>query len=200
MKLKRFPPHKLWYAQIFDEDLITARRNELFLTGDHPVSLVVSLDGKDLPLDLKIFSMKPAPVILTSLAGADYVCAAVRANRLIHARIVMDQEDLTIPDDSIRIVPAGKSAIPDTPLLMAALRKHNIHRVSVEAPRYIWHLMGMKLLDEFFLNYSGVYAGGGQCIGSDSEYTSAIHPHGALVSIGFNRGFIFTRQKVIYGD
>ena len=182
---------KLWYAQIFDEELMGARK-ELGKKTDVPVSIIASVDGRDIPFEHATFSMNPAPVILTSLDGADYVMKNIgRA-----CRVITEPEDLLCESDTVRILAAGKEQA-DTALLMPLLRKCGLKHVCVEAPSYIWLLIRGGYLDEYFLNYSGVYAGGSTAIGGFAPCTAEDHPHAALLSAGFTPGFVFTRQKVI---
>ena len=184
--------NKLWYAQIHDEDLLTARK-ELGKKTDVPLSIIASIDGKDVPFTHAIFSMENAPVIATSLAGADYI----RKNINREFEIITEPTDLLTDSDRIRIVAAGEE-IADTVSIMKLLRGCGLKHISVEAPGYIWTLIRDKVLDEYFLNYSGVMAGGNTALGTWGPATVAEHSHAALLKVGFTEGFVFTRQKLIY--
>ena len=183
---------KLWYAQIFDPELLLARR-ELGKKTEVPVSLIISADGTDIPFEHATMGMTPAPVILTSLEGADYV-----RNHLDRTcRIITAPEDLLCESDEVRILAAGEK-VADTEGLMALLRAGGLKHVCVEAPGYIWLLIRKGLLDEYFLNYSGVYAGGTTALGQGAPFETETHPHAAILTAGFTKGFVFTRQKIMY--
>jgi riboflavin biosynthesis pyrimidine reductase len=188
-------PHTLWFAEISDPDLIKARAG-LGKKTEQPLNIIASVDGRDVPLEAKILDMNPPPLIMTSESGAEYLAGALRRP----CRIITAPFDSAFSAGSsgpIRIIASGKQT-PDTAGLLAILRQSGLEYVSVEAPGYIWHLIRESRLDEYFLNYSGVMAGGGYSAGTAAPFTTAAHPHAALLSLGFHKGFIYTRQKLIY--
>lgn len=184
---------KLWYAEISDPDLVEAR-TELGKTSPAPLSIIASIDGRDVPLEHPIFSRKEKPILITSLPGAAYL----RQTMMQSSRIVTEPCDLAAGSGEIQILAAGVEK-PDTGPLMALLRRSGVDYVSVEAPSYIWTLMREEFLDEYMLNYSGVMAGGPNTVGSWGGYSAEHHPHAALLSVGYQKGFLYTRQKLIYG-
>ncbi len=184
--------HKLWYAQVLDEDLVKARA-ELSKQGANPQSLIASIDGKDLPLEAQILSHTPAPIVFTSLQGARYL----QENLQRENRMMQPGEDLRCDASEIRIVAAGEDR-PNTKEILKQLRAGGLEHISVEAPGYVWHLLQEQCLDEYFLNYSGVMAGGDQFLGGASAFGTENHPHVALLMLGYHKGFIFTRQKILY--
>lgn len=114
-------------------------------------------------------------------------------------RLVEHPCDLTGGQDVIQVLAAGED-VPDTAALMKLLKDCGVDYVSVEAPGYIWQLIREGLLDEYMLNYSGVMAGGNTALGTWCGRTVADHPHAALLSVGWHKGFLYTRQKLIYGQ
>lgn len=183
---------RLWYAQIKDEGLREYRRT-LDKKTETPLSLIVSYNGKDIPFDNPIFQMDPAPVILTSRMGADIVKEKLERR----TRTITTPENLLSDDDILRIVAAGDEAV-DTRELMKLLKDCGICHACVEAPGYIWQLIEESMLDEYFLDYSGVMAGGIMTLGDKMPFKSGLHPHAELVSIYNTKGFIFTRQRLLY--
>lgn len=184
--------NKMWYAEISDPEL-TAARPSLGRKGRGPLGLVVSVDGLDVPLEHPMFTRDELPVILTSKAGARRII-----DRWAHpAELVEAPRDLRPGTDRLQILAAGAD-LPDTAGLMALLKACGLDYVSVEAPGYIWHLIGAGLLDEYLLNYSGVMAGGATALGVHSGFTVERHPHAALLSVGWHGGFLYTRQKLYY--
>lgn len=187
--------NKLWYAQIADPDLLDARP-ALGKATREPLNLVASIDGRDVPVEHPIFhQLTPKPLILTSLPGADYL----QGNMGQRVRVVTRPCDLAAGSGEIQVVAAGETG-PDTAGLLALLRNSGLAYLSVEAPGYIWQLIREGLLDEYMLNYSGVMAGGGNAVGTWAGFTAERHPHAALLGVGWGKGFLFTRQKLLYGD
>lgn len=186
--------NKQWFAEVSDPELVADRHAVLQKKTPQPWSIIASADGRDVPLAHSILDMQPAVGILTSLSGAEYL----RKNLGRKCRVVSAGDDLLREHDCIQIIAAGSGEAADTAEALRILRQGGIKNLSVEAPGYIWHLMGEKLLDEFFLNYSGVYVGGDFALGKNSPCTTAIHPHAALLTLGYHQGFIYTRQKLIY--
>lgn len=187
--------NKLWYAQISDPDLIQARQ-ELGKAAPEPWNLVVSLDGTDVPVEHPIFhQLTPKPLILTSLEGARHLREAMGQP----VRVVTRPWDLAAGSHVIQVVAAGEGR-PDTIGLLGLLRASGLRYLSVEAPGYIWQLIREGLLDEYMLNYSGVMAGGDVAVGARAGFTAQHHPHAALLSVGFGKGFLFTRQKLMYQE
>lgn len=98
----------------------------------------------------------------------------------------------------MQIIAVGEQE-PNTAGLLHFLRACGLEYVSVEAPGYLWHLISKGLLDEYMLNYSGVMAGGMTALGVNAGFTVKQHPHAEILSVGYHRGFLYTRQKLHYG-
>ena len=184
--------NKMWYAQISDDDLIVAR-SEMGKKTREPLSIITSLDGTDIPFEHTIFRMNPAPLIMTSHSGADLIKKTMSRS----VRVIDRPENLLCESEKIRVIVAGEEKA-DTVSLLRLLRLCGIEYVSVEAPGYVWFLLESKVLDEYFLNYSGVFAGGKMALGALNPFTSNRHPHQSLLTLGYTKGFIFTRQKILY--
>lgn len=185
---------KQWFAEISDPELLAARSSVLGKKTAQPWSVIASADGKDVPLEHSILDMQPAAGILTSQAGAAYLAKNLGRK----CRIVTPGEALDRDHDCIRLIAAGEGESADTPTALQILRQGGIKYLSVEAPGYIWHLIGKGLLDEFFLNYSGVYVGGEFALGKTAAFTTGVHPHAKLLTVGYHNGFIYTRQQLSY--
>lgn len=184
--------NKVWYAQIHDPDLLESRK-ELNKHTEVPLSVIASIDGKDIPFAHAIFGMDPAPVIITSLKGAAYI----KENMPRPVRVITEPEDIYAESEELRVFAAGDE-IADTEKLMKLLRDSGLEYVSVEAPGYIWTLIRAGILDEYMLNYSGVMAGGNTALGTWGPLGVEHHAEAALVSVGFTKGFMFTRQLMKY--
>lgn len=85
--------------------------------------------------------------------------------------------------------------------LIGELFEHGIQTILNESPYYHHHLQELKLLDEAWLNTSGVYIGGNVASlgANNSSFTMSNHPHYTILtlhSLGYN--FIYTRYKISY--
>ena len=69
-----------------------------------------------------------------------------------------------------------------------------------ESPTYTAALMAKGCLDEYFIDYSLVYAGGAFTPGKIFPQGAQDHAHGEFISVGIHdKNFLFTRQKLVYG-
>ena len=184
---------KMWCSEIADPDLIQARP-ALGRKGEAPLALIPSVDGLDVPVEHAIFTRSEQPVILTSAQGAERLPS--RLNR--PSRVLSGPTNLREGLEEVQIIAEGAQR-PDTAGLLRFLRACGLEYISVEAPGYLWHLIGNGLLDEYMLNYSGVMAGGMTALGVNAGFTAGQHPHAEILSVGYHRGFLYTRQKLHYG-
>ena len=186
--------HKVWYAEVSDPDLVEARPGLGKRTGQ-PLNIVASIDGRDVPMEHATFSLEEKPLIMTSLSGWRYL----EEHMPQPVRLVDSPRDLSADQSVIQVLAAGEEQ-PDTAALLKLLRECGVNYVSVEAPGYIWQLIREGFLDEYMLNYSGVMAGGNTALGTWAGQTVASHPHAALLSVGWHKGFLYTRQKLLYDN
>lgn len=85
--------------------------------------------------------------------------------------------------------------------LIGELFEHGIQTILNESPYYHHYLQELKLLDEAWLNTSGVYIGGNVASlgANNSSFTMSNHPHYTILtlhSVGYN--FIYTRYRISY--
>ena len=75
----------------------------------------------------------------------------------------------------------------------------DIRKLCIESPSYMWHLIETKAMDEMFINYSMVFAGGPLAMGVQRPFSATDHPHSELLLLAAHRNnFIFTRQRLRY--
>jgi riboflavin biosynthesis pyrimidine reductase len=184
----------------------------------HPLNVVVSFDGADIPLDHAIFNRDGlASMIATSEAGGVYLDKALgkRRRRIFgpyrdaaaiagsfggEAPSGLAEIRLAVEDPEVLpILLTGSGGQPDSELLLLALRLTGVERLCVEAPSYMWHLLNNRAMDEMFINYSMLFAGGSASLGMAAPFTSCVHPQAELLMMGIHqRNFIYTRQKLRY--
>lgn len=198
-------------SHIFDADLF-AQRREFFGKSGHPRNIVVSFDGSDIPLNHLIFSIDKGQhfhvLIATSPAGGEYL------RRQDHPRLRFfgpftrqperaETADLAAALQNESIIPViltGKRDMPDSDTLLALLKSLGTERLLIESPSYTSHLLQEGKLDEYFINYSMVFAGGPITPNTKDPFSHRSHPHSRLLTLATHGpDFLYTRQKLYYG-
>ena len=100
------------------------------------------------------------------------------------------------------VLVTGKGGFPDSTVTMKILKKIGIERLLIESPGYGHYLVKQKMMDEFFLNLSAVYIGGGDTMTlgkADKGFLAEAHPHTQILSIHmYNDYFAYFRYKFNY--
>ncbi len=202
-------------SHIFDPELL-AQRGESLGKPEHPANIVASFDGTDIPLEHLIFNIYPSeglPVaITTSPAGGEYLSKNFPkpvhlygpfedAEAAMAADIPSDlKADLEPGSGVVPIIVTGREKKPDSPAFLAVLRRLAMEIALIESPSFTAHLMELGMLDEFFINYSMVYAGGNLTPGRATPQSFSDHPHAQLISLATHKAsFMYTRQRLYYG-
>jgi riboflavin biosynthesis pyrimidine reductase len=194
----------------FDPDLVEERKSKLGKEKECPINIIVSLDGKDIPFDHSLFTVKEiSTLISTCHLGGDYLLQKFPEDALLIGPFnSMDEVDGPSVNRQINDgLQAGKKVIlmtgeskPDARVFLNILRKIGVEHLLIESPTYMWLLMRQQMLDEFFLNYSSLFIGGPITPGYANGFSYLNHPHSKFLVIAMHQNsFLFTRQKVIYG-
>ena len=187
------------------------QRQKVLGKANHPVQIVVSLDGTDIPFEHPSFHVDPVErlklCIATSPSGWDFI-----RKHSPHKHIAigpfcsrMEVDTAVLPNlnteyDVFPVIVTGRDTTPDMDLMLYILRRLGIELACSESPTYCGALMKNEFLDEYFINYSMLYAGGTMSPGAIFPMSWQNHPHAQLVSIGMHgNGFLFTRQLIRYG-
>jgi riboflavin biosynthesis pyrimidine reductase len=202
-------------SHIFDPELAD-QRVELLGKPLHPWNIVVSFDATDIPMDHLIFNIdedESFPVaIATGPDGAEYLRSRF-PKKLVEIGPFSEVSAVTpergteeagklaaLAPGKIPLFITGTGNRPDSAALLKLLRLTGCERLLIESPSYTSHLMGMGMMDEFFINYSMVFAGGTITPNSGGPFSHAEHPHAKLLTMASHRSsFIYTRQKLYYG-
>lgn len=199
-------------SHVFDQDMAKQRVKQLGKSA-HPMNIVVSFDATDIPFDHLIFNIdedEELPVaIATSPQGGEYIKTNFKKKTCVFGPYIskeeVDEDALRVKKDleatgALPVFLTGEENRPDAALLLYLLRKIGMMRLLIESPSYNWHLMEEGMLDEYFINYSMVYAGGDISPGGNRGFDHDDHPHARLLAMGTHHSsFIFTRQKLYYG-
>ena len=198
-------------SHVYDP-VLASQRAEILGKSSHPVSVIVSFDGTDIPLDHLFFQVEAGEglplAIATSPVGARFLsgklglpvdeyanCASGEdVDRLLATR------PLSFAPGRVVLISTGSGSKPDSAVLLYLLRRAGMERLLVESPTYTSHLMLSQSLDEYFVNYSMVYAGGTLTPGYGAPLPSVGHPHALLLRVAMHKAsFLYTRQKLYYG-
>lgn len=178
---------------------------------DNPVNILVSLDGTDIPWEHISFDIDPNErlklIIATSPKGFENIkeSTSKKIKLVGEFKSKEDVDDTLLPElysefDEYPVIVTGTEANPDAGLMLYVLRRWGMEVLCSESPTYTAVLMKEKSLDEYFITYSMVYAGGNMTPGFFIPQSYKKHAHADLVSIAIhNSNFMYTRQKVIYG-
>lgn len=195
---------------VYDEDL-SRQRKEVLGKPRQPAGVVVSFDATDIPFDHTSFHVDPAEelkmLIATGPDGLDYIQKNSPLKHVICGpfsnQAEVDRTELPHLDqefDTIPVLVTGTGKEPDGRLMLYMLKKMGLEQLCVESPSYCTYLLQEEMLDEYFINYSMVFAGGTATPGSFLPFGHLDHPHADLLSLGIHRhNFLFTRQKIRYG-
>ncbi len=196
-------------SHVYDKALVEQR--EKYLNKKyHPASIIVSLDGTDILFEHFLFNIDPSEryktLIATSPDGFKYIAENSPLKHTVIGPFVTKEDvcAFQFPKlfDSFDITPVivtGAGNTPDSELMLYVLKKWGIERLCIESPTYCSHMLKNKWLDEYFINYSMVYAGGGITPGYSLPHSHLEHPHGNLLVLGVHKSsFMFTRQQICY--
>lgn len=193
-------------SQIMDQDLYEQRKNVLKKEGD-PLNVVVSFDGTDIPLHHELFQRhlrgEADVMIATSPEGGLFLRA--------HAKCPMQFIDL-LQDDSgteeieaspgerpLPVLITGEGSRTDTCELMQYLRRIGISHLLSESPSFTAHLMQEGFLDEYFITYSLIIAGGTLSPVAGFPFTVENHPSCRLESLSIHQDrFLYARYTMEY--
>lgn len=172
-----------------------------------PLNIVMTLDASDVPMEHKLLKSEAVPCILvTSPNGLEYIRKNFSGQYVV---ALAGEPDAVIieklSEAGTGILPVlitGKGGFPDSAETMRILKMVGINRLLIESPGYGHFLVKQKMMDEFFLNMSAVYIGGGDTMTlgkADKGFLAESHPHTKILSIHmFNEYFAYFRYRFNY--
>ena len=181
-------------GRIYDQDLIDQRirdnRTEI------PYHIIVSGSGENLPLDHRVIQSDEIPVlIVTTETGYS------RIRREDRGKI----KELTLDDrldgKGSSLIQLGKEKRVDNSKLLPFLKRNGLHSLLIESPVFMGSLIAENLMDELYLNTSGLFIGGeGLPLGSGSTgFSSEKHPHTRLLTQHCHSDFfLYSRYRFHY--
>lgn len=197
---------------VMDAD-IQADREKAGLTKV-PLNIVMSLDATDIPLNHYILSNREVPsIISTSPRGYEFLKENLNREMILVgpynsiADVEKNREDIikklkNLGNGTLPVIVTGADSYPNSQVIMKILKTIGINRLLIESPGYGNFLVKQKMMDEFFLNVSAVYIGGGDTMTlgkADKGFLADSHPHTKLLSIHiYNEYFTYYRYKFNY--
>lgn len=184
-------------GHIYDKKLEEIRVDELKHNMKIPWNIIISRKG-DLDLNHKIIQQDNIPtIILTTENGYNHISNKI-SKPIKEIEINSYYKPIEKSKDVIIMYEkAAKSFSINTMLLK--LKELGLSKILVESPSIISILLKIGILDEMFINYSGLYAGGDLTLGKNSPFSKENYPGVEIKSIHIhNNNFLYTRQKVIY--
>lgn len=184
---------------------IESRREEL---GLHPVPwrVVVTLDGRDIAFEAAQFTNpEMSTFFYTTAEGVEYIQKNAKKETVVIGPFASVEEislpDFTYDPSKAYVIVSNEARSFDNKRGMKILREMGVGRLLVESPTVTHIFMQEGLMDELFLNQSGIYVGGQSlAIGqSCSSFTADQHPHTELVSMHMHSPhFLYARYRLIY--
>jgi len=188
-----------------DEDIQRDRRKAGL--SPIPLNIIMTLDASDVPLDHKLLKSREVPSILcTSPEGCSFLREHYEGEMIeVSGKEEPGQIHEVLSKAGKGVLPVlvtGEGKFPDSKLIMKILRGFGIRHLLIESPGYGHYLVKQEMMDEFFLNMSAVYIGGGDTMTlgkADKGFSAEAHPHTEILSIHmFNEYFVYFRYRFHY--
>ncbi len=200
-------------GHVYDPELQLFRNSHRERFAPTPWNVIITRKPEALPWDHPILTTPHIPVLLVIPENKQHMlhtCPGGRfcygildarvsgsevahVNKLSHYQEV--EEGQVDPRHLVITLPSDNFA--DFHLLLPLLRKLGIQQMSVESPYWIWRLMEEKVLDEFFLTYTGAYAGGESVPGKEVGFIPADRPLMELASLHLTDVTVLHSRQVL---
>lgn len=186
-------------ASVMDQELFDQRR-EVLGKKDHPLNIVVSLDGTDIPLSHVLFASHLAGEVPAAIATGPAGARFLQQQDVLPVEIMKAGERAVLTSDgAVPVIVTGNDEFPDAGELMVFLRSRGITVLLSESPGYTAHLSENRMLDEYFINYSLLLAGGTITPAMGVSFSPGRHPACRLMSLHRHTDrFLYTRLQVEY--
>jgi riboflavin biosynthesis pyrimidine reductase len=193
-------------GRIFDKDLTACR--EAGGMAAAPLHVVITGTGNNLPIEHKVFRDRDiAAVIASSPEGAEkIVCLHPGRVRPVDSDQLSGLSLYTAAaEDPGRplLLSVGSGSTLDAGLLLRLLKKGGCDTTLIESPTFLARLLHEKLLDEMFLNTSGIFIGGKALTLGENEapFSAEVHPHTRVLTIHTHSdSFFYFRYTIDYSS
>ena len=163
-----------------------------------PINIIPSLSGLDIPYDHKEFTCGLIPIIIyTTLEGSEIASKSLPDFTVIDLR---NKNYSTSRKENLILICGVNNRI-DHEAAMKFLYRIGIRRLLIESPTMTHIFIKEKLMDELFINTSGIYLGGqALSIGTNQKsFTTKDFPCTELLTLHMHSPhFLFSRYRLIY--
>ncbi|MGM0369077.1 MAG: dihydrofolate reductase family protein [Bacillota bacterium] len=192
-------------GHILDNDLLKARR-DLLNKPEVPYNIIISKTGQSIPYQHRIFEEEEVPVLIaTSPQGAEKIIDNINSSyEVIDLASKNNYEknfNFEIVNNKVVILITGENNNLEEKSLFEFLKVAGLDKIIVEAPSYAHYLIKNELLDEIFLNQSGVYSGGPTFLNNNSTdaFKSSTAPSAKMITVHtYDAYFFYFRYKLVY--
>lgn len=196
----------LWNV-VFDKDLVEERVKYLGKKTEHPGTVIITLDGTDIPLEHQLFSQNKLPLcIFTTTRGAKYL-EEKGEGKFKHVLNLVEDNNvseklngiLNTVSEVISVISGDSGNGTDLKLFMRSLKLAGVNQAIVESPTITWLMMKEKIMNEYFLTYTTTFIGGQLSPGWNMPFSFEDHPHAEILQLNNHKStFIYTRQALNY--
>ncbi len=198
---------------ICDRRLIRERKQWLGKRSTHPLQIVLSRQGTGIPYEHVLFghleNEELGYLVVTAAQGAERIrseCPLQVREIKLEKESDLKKMDLLgeiLEEKNPQVMPVltagARCGEVDSRLLMKGLRRLGIKTLGIESPTVAYHLMNEQMLDEYFLNYAMLFAGGSIAPGRYQPFRHDSHPHSSLLSVSMHGPhFLYTRHRLLY--
>ena len=196
-------------GHIYDPDLQAFRMSHPDRFRQVPWNVLITRRPADLPWEHPVLTTPEIPVLLIVPEMQKDALVRCPGHQFCYLMIdgtqPLDNFAPTLPpvSDIPRhlVVTLPELKFPDWDYLFPLLRILGVRQMSIESPHWITKLMADRLLDEFFLTYTGVYTGGSQTTGQAFQFKPADAPVVNLASLHLSgTSVLMTRQIMQYNE
>jgi len=183
-------------GHIYDEKLEDIRMKRLNKDKKVPWNIIISRSGK-MNLDHKIIKEEDIPtIILTTEEGYKYISQKIEDQ--IEEIEINNYNDKLKNNKKIKVSYEENTNEFNIYNMLKKLKEVGLDKILVESPGFISVLLKEKLLNEMFINYSGLYSGGNLIL-NKNPYSKNDYPGVDILSIHIHENnFLYMRQKLIY--
>mgnify|MGYP006269810555 CR=1 FL=1 len=192
-------------GHVFDPDLVKAR-SELLNKPQVPYNIIVSKTGQSIPYNHRIFNEENVPlIIVTSPQGSQFIAEKLNcAYQIINLNYEQESKNLSeivVDENKVLILVSGQEYELDETTMFRFLKESGLDQLMIETPSYAHYLIKQHLLDEIFLNQTGIYIGGPKFLNNDFDFVfdPATVPRAKMITIhSYDSYFFCFRYRMEY--
>ncbi|MBS4539783.1 dihydrofolate reductase family protein [Clostridium sp. D2Q-11] len=184
-------------GHIYDKNLEEIRINDLQKSMTVPWNIIISRKG-DIDINHKIIQQDNIPtIILTTEMGYNKI--SNRLDKPIKEIEINSYEEELEQTKEVIIMYERDNKYFSIKSFLLKLKDLGLDKILVESPGLISILIKEQLMDEMFINYSCIYAGGDLTLGKRIPFYRHDYPGVDIMSLHIHKeNFLYMRQKIKY--